>query len=97
MRISIGTRIALHVALGIAAGLGFGLALLAFDVGGLGGLVRASGDGWTVVIVLAGSVFAFAPVCLCTGIGLLAGPERGPPAAPVRPRPLPVPAQIPTR
>lgn len=64
-------QIALHSALALAVGLGFGLALLFLDVAGLGRLVRASGDGWSLPVFLLGAVLALAPAFICTGIGVM--------------------------
>lgn len=66
-------QIVLHSALALAVGLGFGLLLLLLDVAGLGRLVLASGERWSLPVFLLGAVLALAPAFICTGIGLMAG------------------------
>ncbi len=63
--------IALHGFAGVGAGLLFGLALLALDVAGIGTLLAAAEDPGLTIIFLLGAVIAFAPVVICTAVGML--------------------------
>jgi hypothetical protein len=55
---------------GAGVGLLFGAGLLLSNVGGLGELVGGAPQPGTVLIFLAGSMFAFAPVVLCTVLAI---------------------------
>lgn len=65
---------------GAGVGLLFGASLLLFNIAGLGVLAASGPQPATTLIFLAGSIFAFGPVVLCTVVPLaLAGSEGGPP------------------
>jgi hypothetical protein len=82
------------VATGFAAALVFVALLLAFDIGGLSGLVRGSPAGWiggVMLVVFNGIVFAgvqFGIAVMAMGEGV--DDRRGPPRDPV-------PAAVPVR
>ena len=65
-----------HLTYGTAGGFAFGAAILAFDIAGLGSMIRASSDGWLFALLLFFGLFVtFGSIGMGVGIMSL-GQER---------------------